>query len=180
MQLSIDRRVWGVVLVALSVALAGCLGGGVREEQTPRGFSVLRVGEVGLAGQPSKQDLADLSAAGYQTVISLRQPGEIDWNEQTAVNESGMRFGHFPMSVGSVEVGLLARIRSVIEMSPSPVLLHCGSANRAALVWGMLEAGNRSSDEIRKIAQRAGLRGSAVGVLDEYLRKHDAGEGRLR
>ena len=91
-----------------------------------------------------------------------------------------MRFGHFPMSVGSVEVGLLARIRSVIEMSPSPVLLHCGSANRAALVWGMLEAGNRSSDEIRKIAQRAGLRGSAVGVLDEYLRKHDAGEGRLR
>ena len=68
----------------------------------------------------------------------------------------------------------------MIEASPKPVLLHCASGNRAALVWGMLEAGKRPDEEIIQIATDAGLKKKYLPRLESYLVNYAAGKGRLR
>ena len=168
------------LLSALLLAAIGCAGATPREESTPSGFSMVRVGDIAISGQPSAPQLGEIKNAGFQTIITVRRSDEIDWNEAAEVTSRGLRFGQFPSSPETIEVSLLARIRSMIESSPKPVLLHCASGNRASIVWGMLEAGKRPDAEILEIAESAGLKAKYRPLLEDYLEKHARGEGRLR
>ena len=141
---------------------------------------MLRVGDIAIAGQPSPEQLAEVEAAGYRTVINIRSPEEIDWNEGARVGDTGMRYVQVPITPQTIEVGVLARLRTLIDDSPKPILFHCASGNRVSLVWGMLEAGNRSEEEILEIAREGGLKSKYEPMLREYLEQHAAGGGRLR
>ncbi len=161
--------------------VTGCaLGGGPRDESTPSGFRTVRVGNIALAGQPSPEQIGELGAMGYRTVVTLRASSEIAWDEGRAASQHSLRFAQVPVRIEAVEVGVLARVRSILEHSPGPVLLHCASGNCAALVWAMLEAGKRPDDEIIATARRAGLSSAQVPKLQDYLADHAAGKGRLR
>lgn len=173
-------RVAAVGLLALS-CLAGCaLGSGSRTRTIGGSYEVVRVGHISLAGQPNATDLADIADAGYRTVLTLRAEDEISWDEMAAVNAAGMRFARVPLKPETIEVGVLTRIRSIIEMSPKPVLIHCSSGNRSALVWGMLEAGERSDEEILRIAREAGMKERDAPILEEHLARVAAGTSRMR
>ncbi len=174
---------WGTLIclgAGFLMGASGCAGSPPREAVTPSGFKMLRVGDLAIAGQPSAPQLGEIVKAGYKTVITVRKPDEIDWNEAAEVTSRGMRFGQIPSAPETIEVSLLSRVRSMIEQSPKPVLLHCSSGNRAAIVWGMLEAGKRPDEEILQIAEDAGLKEQYRPLLVDYLNKHSEGKGRLR
>jgi uncharacterized protein (TIGR01244 family) len=160
--------------------LIGCAGASPREVTTADGFRMLDVGGVAIAGQPSPDQLAELSRQGYRTVIDIRRPGEIDWDEARVVGEASMRYARVPITPQTIEVGVLDRLRTLLDDSPRPILFHCGSGNRAALVWGILEAGERPKEEILEIARRAGLKAGLEPMLESWIDRQEAGAGRLR
>ncbi len=178
--LIIRRRALFSYLVIL-LMLTGCaLSGSPREESTPSGFSILRVGGVGISGQPTASELKEIRDAGFRTVVTFREPGEIDWDEKAAANAAGLRYAQVPVRPAVIEAALLARIRSIVDSSPQPVLFHCASGNRAALIWGMLEAGKRPADEIVNIALAAGLSERSLVQLEDYLDRKARGEAQWR
>jgi len=164
---------------------AGCAGvPAARDDATSSGLEFVRVGDLAIAGQPTEAQLDEIAALGYRTVVTLRAPDEIPWDEKAAVTSRGMRFMQVPVKAETVEVGTLARIQVLIDPeqggNPGPVFFHCSSGNRSALVWAMLEAGDRPDAEIIEIARRAGLREQDVPRLEKYLKQHAEGSARLK
>lgn len=128
---------------------------------------VHRFGDVLLAGQPSREDLALLKEQGFKTVINLRRTSEINWDQAEAVRQLGLNYVHVPFSGGAeltdeVFDKVLATLR---DEASGPTLFHCASANRVGAIWyahRVLDDGI-GSNEAEAEARQVGLRTS------EYL-----------
>ena len=90
-------------------------------------------GNVLSSGQPTREQLAVMAAAGVRHVINLRAPGEeVDFNEQEAVEALGMTYYSLPVSgaagVNGANAGTLLDMLSAT--AGEPVLVHCATGNR--------------------------------------------------
>lgn len=96
-----------------------------------------RRGNVLIAGQPGAADLALLQRAGVRTVINLRKATETDWDEAATARELGLEYANLGFMLPTeFDDAVLDEARRLLNASASaPVLLHCGSANRASAVW---------------------------------------------
>lgn len=126
---------------------AGAVGCALRHE--PPQPSVLEPAQIGsvapahvfgrayLTGQPTPEDLAAARAQGVVSVINLRQPDELDFDEAGAVRDLGMQY-HNPgfREPDSLTDAKLDEIRALLrDAAERPVLMHCASANRVGAVW---------------------------------------------
>ncbi|GHA20879.1 hypothetical protein GCM10008090_33530 [Arenicella chitinivorans] len=95
------------------------------------------------ASQPSQSDLRALKALGVKTVISLRNPAEIDWDEAALVSELGMQFINLPVAgaAGVNEENARELARLIGQHDDEPLLVHCGSGNRVGAL--MATAANK-------------------------------------
>lgn len=127
---------------------------------------VHRYGTIWLASQPAKEDLPLAGELGVLSVISLRKPGEIDWDEGAAVRELGLAYLN-PAFESSEELTdeIFDTVRErLAAAAESPVLLHCGSANRVGAIWlahRTLDGGLAYGDALCE-AESVGLRSAAL------------------
>ena len=113
-----------------------------------------------LASQPSAEDLEAARALGVRTVVNLRRPEELAFDERAVVAELGLAY-HQP-SFGSVEEltdDVLASTRTLLRTAERPLLLHCASANR---VGADLRHDQRPDDEPPIEHHRAAGTGEAI------------------
>jgi uncharacterized protein (TIGR01244 family) len=127
------------------------------------------VGNIYLAGQPQRNDLDELAQRGVKTIVSLRKPEELDWDEAVAVEAAGMEFIAVPFD-GAEELtdDVFARVQEVLAgKSDEPLVLHCGRANRVGAVWMVHRVLNDGVgiDQALDEAKTAGLR------TPEYIEK---------
>jgi uncharacterized protein (TIGR01244 family) len=102
--------------------------------------SVARIhtlGGVFLASQPAPEDLKHAREGGIKTVVSLRKPDEIDWDEAAVVKDLGMEFRQVPFPApGELTDEVFDEVRALLnDAEKRPLLLHCASANRVGAVW---------------------------------------------
>jgi protein tyrosine phosphatase (PTP) superfamily phosphohydrolase (DUF442 family) len=130
------------------------------------------VGNVVIGSQPSQEVLEYLAARGYETVVSTRAPDEIDWDEAAAVEALGMRFVNIPMPgpVEAISDEQLASFAEVMESGEGRMLLHCGSGNRVAGLWGawLAEYEDIDSAEALRLAELGGMT-SVRPVVEQRL-----------
>lgn len=94
-------------------------------------------GGVFLASQPAPEDLRQAKDGGIHTVVNLRKPGEIEWDEGAVVEDLGLEYHNIPFS-GPEELTdeVFDRVREILnDETKRPVLLHCSSANRVGAIW---------------------------------------------
>jgi uncharacterized protein (TIGR01244 family) len=119
------------------------------------------VGNLVIGSQPSQEVLEFLAAQGYNTVISTRAPDEIDWDEAAAVEALGLRFVNIPMPGPEVVITdeNVAAFDEVMRSGEGRMLLHCGSGNRVAGLWGVWLAEHEDIDpaEALRLAELAGM-----------------------
>ncbi len=117
---------------------------------------VLRVG-----GQPTEEDLAAAAAAGVTTVVSLRTDGEPgSEGERDHVGELGMRFVSIPVAgPDDLTAEKAQQLDEALSGSEGPVLLHCGSGNRAGSLLGLRAyvSEGATGDEALAVARGAGM-----------------------
>ena len=98
--------------------------------------NVSRAGDLYFAGQFTADYVAEIKAAEFDRVITLRTDGEIDWDEQAAVEAAGIEFLKLPVrSPDSFDDKLFDDIRELLGDKTKKTLFHCGSANRVGGVW---------------------------------------------
>ena len=85
------------------------------------------------AGQPAAQDWQVFAASGITTVVNMRGPDELAGRDERAeVTAAGMKYLELPIADGSaINADNAARLQQLLQDADGPVLLHCGSANRA-------------------------------------------------
>ncbi|SDE20955.1 beta-lactamase hydrolase domain-containing protein [Kordiimonas lacus] len=124
-------------------------------------------------GQPTKADLGRLKEAGFTTVVNLRRDGEttkrddpevaklFNFDEAEAASSIGLSYFHLPISSKD---GLTAEnaklLDDALKAAPGPVLLHCGSGNRAGALLALraYHVEGKQPDEALAIGKAAGLK----------------------
>ncbi len=175
---TLGRLLASVVLASL--ALAGC-----RQQPSPTSDApqivelgntrpAFQWGSIYLGGQPSEADFKIIRDRGIKTVVDLRPPGEINWNEAAVVEGLGMHYVALPLrTVDEVTPELLDQALAILrDSSQHPVLLHCSSNNRTGAVWyafRRLDSG-LSPEAAQAEAQWMGLRTMAyLDPVKQYV-----------
>jgi len=131
--------------LALCAGVAGCSAemqrppqqGGLVAAQIGSIERLHALGDVYLASQPSPADLTAARAHGVVSVVNLRLPGELEFDEGTVVTDLGMRY-HNPAfnSPETLSDATLDDTRALLSAATEkPMLMHCASANRVGAVW---------------------------------------------
>jgi uncharacterized protein (TIGR01244 family) len=122
-------------------------------------------------GQPSDEALARAKAEGYSTVISLRTEGEPgSEGEAERVRELGMRYVSMPVGGPDDLTEDKARaLEEALQRDDGPVLLHCGSGNRAGSLVA-LHAFNVEGASIDEAMERG--REAGMTRLSDAVREH--------
>ena len=131
---------------------------------------------VGTAGKLNGDGIAEAKALGFKLIIDLRRPDEDGvTEEQAAVQTVSIAYRNIPFAA---DAGAWDQVEAVAAALANPknypVLLHCGSANRAGAVWALY----RSRQGVAPIT--ALEEGRAVGLTSrEKLVRDLLGLGRL-
>jgi uncharacterized protein (TIGR01244 family) len=134
----------------------------LREAELGSTNNVHAVGNIYLAGQPTQDDMDALTELGVTTVVCLRKPGEVDYDEKSAVEAAGMTFVSIPFDTAEeLTDDVFDRVRATLaEHGDEPLVLHCGRANRVGAVWMVHRVLNDGVgiDQALEEAKAAGLR----------------------
>lgn len=120
---------------------------------------------VACAGATLPTAMVGLKALGFVSVINFRtagERGETIADAREAADAAGLKYFHLPFrepSSGPVEEFLA----TVSEESNHPVFIHCGSANRVAMMWLIkrILVDEWSATEALAEAETVGLRSEA-------------------
>lgn len=98
-----------------------------------------RVGEWIIGGQPDAAELAELQAAGIRSIINTRRPSEMSalaYDEEATASE--LQINYTLVATGGDEYPFnperLAEFSAALEAAEGPVVLHCRSGYRAAVL----------------------------------------------
>lgn len=130
--------------------------------------------EPGLlaAGQPTTEDLAEIAAAGYKSVLDLRAPEEDrGFDEPVRVRELGLVYVNLPFVPAELDTATLDRFRELLRTTERPVLVHCGTSNRvgAALLAHWVLDAKLDLASARERATAAGLKSTELAAKVERL-----------
>lgn len=133
-------------------------------------FNYSRVSpNVGIAGRLNETGIREAQALGFALIIDLRQPTEdgVDM-EKRVTTELDLSYRNIPFSSDETVWNDVDEIASLLnDKANYPVLIHCGSANRAGAFWALYRAKN-NVDPVVAIEE-----GRAVGMTsrEQQVRK---------
>lgn len=161
-----------ILLAIAACAIAACAGTAPRVADAPataaaaetvaqiRGLRTLRP-DLLTSGQPEAEAWGALAAQGVTTVINLRPDAETAGRDgRGEVLAAGMAYHQIPVAgVDDLTAANAARLWSLIEGAPGPVLVHCASGQRAGalLALGARDAGAMSPEAALAFGQSAGM-----------------------
>lgn len=152
--------------VTLIAALVTLLASTTFAERIPFGHQVSTVqnynraapqvatsGLIGDGGAPL------LAAHGFRTVIDMRTVNEGTNEEKGLVENAGMVYVNIPMTVADLSNEHLEAFTKAMAQSPKPILVHCGSGNRAGAIWASyLISQGTDPEEALAEGRKAGMR----------------------
>ncbi|MES2433782.1 MAG: DUF6691 family protein [Pseudomonadota bacterium] len=106
-----------------------------------------------VSPQIELSDLPAIKAAGYTTVIDNRPDGEIPAHLHTphmkaAAEALGLQFIANPVIGGALTTENLRAQAAALAEATGPVFAYCASGNRCSVVWALMNAGQRSTDDL--------------------------------
>lgn len=157
-----DRKSGSWLLgLALAAVVPGC---GAGEPANPLSIRNARQPLEGVltAGQPTREQLKAVAAAGYKTVVNMRPLEEEGaWDETEFVEGLGMKFVHLPIAGrGDINSENAIRLAELLDdPDAKPILIHCASGNRVGALLAIKAAvvDGASADEAMELGLKAGL-----------------------
>jgi uncharacterized protein (TIGR01244 family) len=124
--------------------------------------------KIAISGLISEGGVQALAATGFKTVIDLRTKNEGVMEEKALVDIAGMMYVNIPTTVAGITKEQVAAFTKVIESAQAPILIHCGSGNRASAMWASYRITKGIDPEVAiEEARKTGLR----PPLEEKLRE---------
>jgi len=96
--------------------------------------------DFAAAGQITPQQVGEVAAAGFKTIVCARPDGE-DPGQPTfaaierAAKDNGLKAVYIPIS-GAIGEGALIRMEDALKKLPKPMFGYCRSGGRAGSLYG--------------------------------------------
>ncbi len=138
---------------------------------------------ITIGGQPRAEDIEDLKARGFETIINLQTPDEpgVD-QEERMVKDAGLSYLNVPVSPPILDDLAVSRFSQAIDSSDGPVAVHCKGGGRAG-VMTLLYLGIENGWSVERTLQEGARWDAKIGkdspyraFFEDYLRRHSAGE----
>ena len=133
---------------------------------------------VTVGGQPSIEELRELSDNGFRSVINLRTHNEEDQEltpdeEEEIVRGIGMEYAHIPVTADSLSQGKVEAFRERLNGLPSPVFVHCSSGKRAG-AFTMMDVGVKQDMSGEQAIEKAEEMGFECDVpeLEKFVKRY--------
>lgn len=116
-----------------------------------------------VAGAMSAEDIAEASRLGFRAIISNRpdgeEPDQLLAREQARLAwANGLQFRHIPVTKVDVFADTVVdAMAEALDGLAGPILAHCMSGMRSAIVWGAASAQRLSASEIITTLAAAGF-----------------------
>ncbi|MBO6581759.1 MAG: TIGR01244 family phosphatase [Hyphomonas sp.] len=123
-----------------------------------------------VAPQINEEDVAQIQAAGFKTIVSNRPDGEggVDQPRMGAIRAKaeslGLAFVALPFS-GAPTPEVVERMSNILNEAPQPVLAYCRTGTRCITAWALTHAGQGTGQEIVDAAADAGYDLSSLQSL---------------
>ena len=116
---------------------------------------------ISVAPQIAPEDLAEVAAMGFRTVINNRPDGEAadqaaSSEIEAAAKAAGLDYHFVPVISGQMTRENVDDFRKTLAASDAPALAFCRSGTRSTHLWARSQAGTLSADDIVGQAARAG------------------------
>jgi uncharacterized protein (TIGR01244 family) len=169
------RRIALLVLLASQTGLASGLQTVTKEDVAGiRNFTRVDA-TVACAGATDPSAMAELKRQGFAAVINLRLADEkgADLDASRAAAEAaGLRWLHIPFNHRAPDPSAVdAFLAALTDPANSPVLIHCGSGERAATMW-MIKRVLRDGWSVEDALKEAQAIGLKLDSLREFALKY--------
>lgn len=118
--------------------------------------------EFAIAPQISEDDFGQIRESGFRSIVNVRPDDEVGSFLSSRVAEqkaksSALRYAHVPTANHAVfEANIIDAFEKALVALPSPVLAHCKSGTRAAILWAMVAARHRPVADVITTLNDAG------------------------
>lgn len=133
--------------------------------------------QIGPEDFASPEDFAQLAHLGFRSVLNNRPDREGEQANASAsggahARLAGLEYGYVPVASMSLldEANIEAEAAALAQL-PKPILAHCKSGLRSALLWALAEGRTQGSGNVLGHLARAGIDGS---IIEEDLRAFEA------
>jgi len=114
-----------------------------------------------VAYQIQPEDVADIAARGFTTIICNRpdgeEPGQPSVAEiKAAAEKNGLDFLHIPTTSGQFSDEVVSNFRAARQNSAGPVFAYCRTGTRCITLDALANPDGKSPDEIISAAAAAG------------------------
>jgi uncharacterized protein (TIGR01244 family) len=114
---------------------------------------------VQIAGRLDRADIDALAKAGVRTIINNRpdgeDPGQLPAAEARRIAEAqGVIYHHIPITAATLSRGDVDSFAAVLRDAPAPVVAHCRSGTRSALLLALTRM-RQGADALSLIAEAA-------------------------
>ena len=170
---SLYRRTFGRLVVA-GAALVFSTGSLAGVQPSPAAKVSQLTERFAVAGQITPDQLADLKARGYTTIISLRPDGEgadqpSSEQMQAAARSNSMSFAYVPVTPGAIPDSAVDALNKATADTSGKVLMYCRSGSRAARTWGLVEASRPDGADAQAIMAAVKASGQSADDLREAI-----------
>lgn len=123
-----------------------------------------------VAPQISPEDVSEIAAAGYRTIVANRPDGEGGPLQprmgqiRTRAEAEGLAFVALPFS-GAPTPEIVERTGAILSEAEAPILAYCRTGTRSITAWALVHAGQGSSADIVDAAAGAGYDLSPIAHL---------------
>lgn len=123
--------------------------------------------DLAAAPQIAPDDLKQIAADGYRSVISNRPDGEAPDQPaaaevRAAAEAAGLLFAHIPVVGGALTDADVDAFRRALDTLPGPILGFCRTGTRTATLWALARAADTDPDALITTAKAAGYDLSAL------------------
>lgn len=114
-----------------------------------------------VAPQITPDDIDEIVAAGFKTIIANRPDGEGGLDQprmgqiRARAEAAGLTFVALPFS-GAPTPEIVERTGHILSGAETPILAYCRTGTRSITAWALVHAGQGSADEIVNAAGAAG------------------------
>src|SRR5215813_485976 len=93
--------------------------------------------QVSTGGQPTREQLATLTAEGVRGIVNLREPEEHNVEEEaTLARHLGLRYVNIPVKTAAPkDEQVEAFLKATNDPKVFPLFIHCASGNRVGAFW---------------------------------------------
>lgn len=122
-----------------------------------------------VGGQPSGSQISELKARGITTIINLRMPHEMTFDEAAVTTGLGMHYVNLPIN-GEQHISRAnsARLRSELDKSTGAVFVHDSNSDRAGALLALDAAqSGLDRDSAIRVGKMAGLASLLLAVEAE-------------